>query len=155
MAGRGRKCFVYVIKSGDVPLYVGKGTGRRHKSSARAHGGEAHILEWCDSDDHAFERERHWITELQPENNICPGGNGGRSKPRSRFDVPKGLKGIVSAVDWRRTVKEQDKLAADMERIGSRKYVAQFLCRKLDEANCEAWGVSKVDLFRLREVAHG
>jgi hypothetical protein len=152
---RGREFFVYVIKCGEVPLYVGKGTGKRHKRSAKAHGGEAHILEWCDTDDAAFERERHWIAELKPENNKCPGGNGGRAKPRSPYDLPKALVGKISEKEWRSAVRQRDREAKEIEHLGSRRYVARFLCRKLNEANCEGWGVSKVDLFRLREVAHG
>ena len=129
------KCYVYLLKDGDLPIYVGKGTGRRAYQSKLKHGGEIHYLEKDLSDDAAFKRERFWIAELTPPNNILAGGNGGRSKPK-----PKPRK---------------TKFERDIERIGSRKYVAQFLMTRLAEHNCEQWGVSKVDLSRLREVAHG
>jgi hypothetical protein len=40
-------------------------------------------------------------------------------------------------------------------RMASRKMVARALLKKLNEANCEQYGVSKVDICRLREVANG
>jgi len=132
MAGR---CYVYLIKNGDVPLYVGKGTSGRGKVSARRHGGELHILEDGLSDDQAFKSERKWIAELCPTENICPGGNGGRSKPKRKP---------------RRTADE-----IEMDRVGTRVFSARILCAKLDFSNCEEWGVSKVDMSRLMEVAHG
>jgi hypothetical protein len=36
-----------------------------------------------------------------------------------------------------------------------RRSIAKFLLRRLNEANCEQYGVSKVDISRLREVAYG
>lgn len=129
------KCYVYLLKESDLPIYVGKGSGRRAYHSKLKHGGEIHYLEKDLSDDAAFERERFWISELMPTNNISAGGAGGRVKPK-----PKPRK---------------TKIERDIERIGSRKYTAQFLITRLAEHNCERWGVSKVDLNRLREVAYG
>ena len=43
----------------------------------------------------------------------------------------------------------------EIERVGSQKYTARWLCSRLHEGNCEQYGVSKVKLDRLREVAHG
>jgi hypothetical protein len=36
-----------------------------------------------------------------------------------------------------------------------RKMVARALLKKLNEDNCEQYDVSKVEIFRLREVAYG
>lgn len=157
MAGKKKAgiCYVYLLKDGDIPIYVGKGVKGRAKASQRKHGGQIHILEDGLCDDDAFSRERYWIAELTPLNNLCPGGNGGRATPRSRFDLPKSLEGEVKPSEWRKFLREQDSEEAEIERVGSKKHTARFLCRKLDERNCEKWGVSKIDLNRLREVAYG
>lgn len=147
---RGRH-YVYAVKNGDVVLYVGKGTGRRKSASARKHGGEAVVIEWFDCETEAFERERHWIRELLPENNICPGGNGGRCKPKSKYDIPKALSGKVSKAEWRRHVRESEDEAKEMARLGPRVYAARFLLRNIEAVR----RLSKVDESRLREVAYG
>jgi hypothetical protein len=36
-----------------------------------------------------------------------------------------------------------------------RRKIAKFLVKRLNEDNCERYGVSKVQIFRLREVANG
>lgn len=131
----GGRSYVYLIKDGETPIYVGKGTGRRAAHSARKHGGEVVYLERDLTDDQAFNRERHWIAELQPVENKCLGGNGGRCRPKA--------------------APQKCKVMREIERVGSRVYAARFLLTKLSEANCERWGVSKVELSRLREVAHG
>lgn len=129
--------YVYVITDGDVTLYVGKGTGRRHLASARKHGGIAEIREWFKNEDRAFARERELIAELSPRNNKCPGGYGGRATPKPA--PPKTL--------W-------DKEFAEIERIGTRRYVAQFLLRNAAVIAKHA-PASKLDISRLREVAYG
>jgi hypothetical protein len=134
MAAR-KQAYVYLVADGETPLYVGKGTGNRMNVSARRLGGSASVLEECRDETEAFKRERHWIAQLQPTENIRAGGNGGRCRR------------------LRRAVA--DKVTREIERVGSQVFAARALCRKLDETNCEQWGVSKVDLFRLREVAHG
>ncbi|MGB1214848.1 MAG: hypothetical protein ACPG4X_15890 [Pikeienuella sp.] len=87
------------------------------------------------SDDSAFKAERKWIAELQPTNNISPGGNGGRT--RKKRAAPR------------------CKVEAEIDRVGGQVYAARLLLTKLAEHNCEEWGVSKLDLGRLKEVAHG
>lgn len=149
------KFFVYAIMDGPTCLYVGKGCGHRHKASARKHGGEPVILKRFSKELDAFKAEREYIAELLPQNNIAPGGNGGRSTPVSRFDLPKALESLVSKAAWRKSVLEAEAEAAEMARIGTRKYAARSLCQKMDESNCEQWGVSKLDMVRLREVAYG
>lgn len=155
MASKGPKFYVYAIMDGPTVLYVGKGCGRRAYQSSRKHGGEFKIIERLASESKAFERERHWISELLPQNNICPGGNGGRAKPVSKYEMPKRLRGVVSEAEWRRSMKAAEAEYAEMERMGTRTYAAKTLLKFLDERNCEQWGVSKVDLNRLREVADG
>lgn len=136
-AGRGRKpkFYVYRLFDGFETLYVGKGSGRRLANQKCAYRCEGEVLECCTSDDHAFAREVHWIAQLRPTLNKLAGGNGGRCRPK-----PKP----------RRTRDE-----IEIERTGSRRYAARFLLSKLDERNCDAYGLSKVGLSRLREVANG
>jgi hypothetical protein len=147
--------YVYAIMDGATCLYVGKGCGNRHKASARKHGGQPKILARFNKEAEAFDAEVQYIAELMPQNNVASGGYGGRATPVSRFDIPKALVGIVSKAEWRRGLLEADAEAAAIARLGSRRYAAISLCQRLDESNCERWGVSKLDLFRLREVANG
>jgi len=44
---------------------------------------------------------------------------------------------------------------ADGDEDLSRRGVAKFLLRRLNEANSEQYGISKIDLCKLREVANG
>lgn len=147
--------YVYAIMDGETVLYVGKGTGRRAKASARKHGGKESILEEMECETTAFERECFWIAELSPQNNISAGGNGGRVRAKSKYELPRALVGVISQSQWRKDVKAQEALELEIAAIGSRKYAAKSLCERLNEHNCELWGVSKVDLNRLREVAYG
>lgn len=139
MAGKGKGrepgFYVYAIMDGETVLYVGKGHGRRARVSARNHCGQHRILERMECENEAFAREVFWIAELMPQNNITKGGNGGRVKPKGK--------------------KRQPKAYYEMERVGRQVYCARFLCERLAEHNCELYGVSKVDLNRLREVAYG
>jgi hypothetical protein len=127
--------YVYRILDGEQTRYVGKGTNRRLQHQIRKFGCPGEIIEICKSDDHAFERERFWIAMLKPTDNILAGGNGGRARARRKPKTNKDMR--------------------EIHRIGSRKYAAQVLIRKLYEGNCEQYGVSKVALNRLREVANG
>lgn len=94
------------------------------------------IIEGGLSEDEAFKRERFWIAELKPTANKCAGGNGGRSIP-------------VRLPAW------YSRFLKEYQKVGPRRYVAQAILKKLNERNCEQFGVSKVDIFRLREVANG
>ena len=129
------KFYVYAVKVDGQIAYVGKGTGRRASVSAKRCNGEWEILKSFAKEDAAFAYEREMIALHKPGLNISTGGNGGRAVPKRAPRKPK----------W----------VAEMERIGTKVYAARFLLTKLDERNCERWGVSKVDLFRLREVAVG
>ena len=145
MATKGRKpeTYVYVIERDGVPLYVGKGTKYRCNVSAKKHGGVARILERFDSDCDAFAAERRYIAELMPTENKCPGGSGGRCVPKPE------------TAEERRNRLAFERECAEIERVGSRRYAARFLMSRLSLDNCERYGVSKVDWFRLREVANG
>lgn len=126
--------YVYRIFDGAVTVYIGKGSGKRLEAQKRRFGCDGEIIERCRSDDHAFERERHWIASLKPTDNISPGGNGGRCKPKR---VPRKPKEYL-----------------EMERVGLRRYAARFLLTKLDESNCEQHGISPAAIVKLRNVAN-
>lgn len=128
-----RRFYVYRIYDGHETVYVGKGSGRRLKQQARKFRLPAEIVEECKSEDHAFKREIHWTETLRPTLNSHRGGAGGRCRVR----------------------RKPQREFAEIERIGSRRYAARFLLRKIDERNCAALGLSKVDVNRLREVANG
>lgn len=132
-------CFVYAVKQGEKVVYIGKGTGRRAHVSARKFDGLPYILANFDCEDKAFAHERELIAIHNPPMNVCAGGNGGRSRPKHAVRLPAW---------WRKSI-------AEIERVGSRVYAARLLVARIDETNCEGLGVSKVDLFRLREVANG
>lgn len=137
MAERGRRpgFYVYRIFDGVTTVYVGKGSGSRLANQKRVFALPGEIIEECRSDDHAFEREIHWIKTLMPTDNKNVGGLGGRVRPRRKPRLTK---------EYR-----------EIEAMGSRRYAARFLLTKLSEVNCEHWGVSKVGLDRIREVANG
>jgi len=149
------KFYIYAIMDGPTVLYVGKGSGRRSQQSAKKHGGTVAILERTNCEKQAYSREVFWIGDLCPQNNVAAGGGGGLTTKVSKYDVPKALEGVVSKSEWRRSLNECEAEAAEIKAIGSRVYAARFLCRKLDHSNCEQWGVSKVDIDRLFEIAHG
>lgn len=157
MAARGRQpgfreCYVYCVFDGVTPLYVGKGTGRRMRASAAKHGGEAKVLERFKDEGEAFKAERRWIAELMPQNNKCPGGNGGRAGPLPL--VPPNLRSVVSEAEMRREMRKEAKIRKEMERVGSRVYAARFLLSR-DLSACfpgsEVAGIRK----SLEAVANG
>lgn len=130
-----REFYVYRIFDGFETRYVGKGSGRRLTNQKRRFRCDGEIIERCRSDDHAFDRERHWIKQLMPTENRSAGGYGGRCRPARKPRLPKEIRSI--------------------EQVGTRRAAARFLLTRLNEANCSRHGVSKVDLVRLREVANG
>lgn len=149
-AARGRKprFYVYLVSRDGVPLYVGKGVGRRMHQSARKHGGDATVLEWCASESAAFDRERHYIAELCPTENRCPGGNGGRAGPVPL--VPRQFQGRITESEMRKALKEMGAFEAECERVGSRRMAARMLLRfDLRDYVC----ASKIDA--IRQVAYG
>lgn len=137
------KCYVYRIFDGMETVYVGKGSGYRLNSQKRKFGLSGEIIEHCESDDVAFQREIHWIAALRPTANKLLGGNGGRTAPKP---ISK---------EMMKANKEYAKFERDYETVGPRRYVARFLLTILSESNAPKFGLSTVDLFRLREVANG
>jgi len=125
--------YVYRIFEGVHTLYVGKGSGKRLANQKRRFRSDGEIIEWCRTEDKAFEREVHWIAELMPTENVLAGGNGGRVKRKKR----------------------QPAFLSEIEKAGPRRYAARFLLTKLNELNCAQWGVSPENLIRLREMASG
>jgi len=95
------------------------------RASAAKHGGEAKVLERFTDECAAFKAERKWIAELMPQNNKCPGGNGGRAGPLPL--VPPRFRGVISEAEMRREMRKEAKIREEMERIGSRVYAARFL----------------------------
>lgn len=132
------RTYVYRIFDGFETVYVGKGSGRRIRQQAARFKCQGEIIQHCTTDEEAFKAERKWISELKPTANRHPGGQGGRVKPKHD----------PHAASWRKFLKEYNE-------VGPRRYAARFLARKLNEANCEKWGVSKIDVFRIHEVANG
>ncbi len=135
--------YVYRIFDGHQTVYVGKGSGRRLDCQIKKFGMPGEVVETCTSDDHAFERERHWISVFKPTENRLPGGNGGRVRPKP----------ISSAM--KRAAKEYRAMVSEIERVGSKRFVAQFLVSRLSSENIGSFGVSEVELSRLRGVANG
>lgn len=141
MAARGRTpgFYIYAIMDGPTVLYVGKGSGRRKHQSAKKHNGTPVILEEFDDEAKAYKSEVSWISELRPQNNRNRGGGGNVARPVKRSKYSARLEAEMK----------------EMMRIGTQRYAAIELCKRLDVSNCEQWGVSKLDLFRLHEVANG
>lgn len=138
-----RMSYVYRIFDGLETVYIGKGSGRRLKQQMRSFGMSGEIIEECNSDDHAFERERHWIKTLMPTANISPGGAGGRTKPKEMTREEK------------RAAKDYSNFMKEYNELGSRRWTARALLRMLNLNNCEAHGISKVGLSRILGVANG
>lgn len=149
MAPRGRSkgfkmpdCYVYAVMDRDAVVYVGKGTGRRYKESARRHGGEGKILERFDCEDKAFARERELINEWQPALNVSTGGTGGRVKPKP-----------ISS-EMKRALREQEREQREMREVGLRRYIARWLLGKDLGAVLPASEVAGIRQ-RLEPVANG
>lgn len=134
MATRKIEFYVYRIFDRFETVYVGKGSGRRLANQTRRFGLPGEIIERCNSDDHAFEREIFWIAELRPTENRAPGGGGGRVRPKP-----------ISR-DEKRFIKD----LAEVERIGTRRYAARMLLRFDTSGHLDP---SKLDA--IRRVANG
>ena len=76
--------YVYDIIIDGVIAYVGKGSGKRVKTQARAKSGEGVKVALFFNEDEAYRYERHRIRELQPYLNKHPGGNGSRKKKQRK-----------------------------------------------------------------------
>lgn len=138
-----RAFYVYRIFDGHETVYVGKGSGRRLQSQMRSFSMDGEVIEHCSSDDHAFEREVHWISQLKPTANKAAGGNGGRCRPKPL------------SPEQRKAKREYAAFLAEYDSVGPKRHVARFLLSKLNETNCGAYGLSTIDISRLREVSSG
>lgn len=115
-APRGRPAgyLAYVYRFDDDEgrcIYIGKGTGDRLKRQGKRFGREGYVVKWCRTETAAFNLEAKLIEKLQPVENKVSGG-GGAVK---RF----GIKALTKE-PWQ----------TEMERIGTRKYIAKFLLSK-------------------------
>ena len=114
MAARGRKpgfgrFYVYAIHDGDgVPVYIGKGIGRRLDLQRGRFARPGYILRRFRTEDAAFQFDARMVAELKPQMNRCPGGAGGRASKR-----------IVRLPACYR----------EMERVGTRVYAARELLK--------------------------
>jgi hypothetical protein len=135
MAGRKAGWYVYAVRLAEGAIaYIGKGSGNRHKASAKRVGGEVEILQRFTSERQAFKAEKALIATHNPPFNKTGGGDGGRS---------------------RRRIARQPKWVKEINEIGVQRYAARFLLTKLNEHNCEQYGMSKLGLIRTREIANG
>jgi len=103
--------YVYRIFDEHQTLYVGKGCRDRLAQQKRRFRCNGEIVEKCTSDAQAFAREKFWIAELHPTENVLPGGNGGWSIKRKK----------------REPVLEIMKEFREIERMGTRKYAARLI----------------------------
>lgn len=128
------KFYVYRIFNGETTVYIGKGCGYRLAAQIKRFGLPGEKIEQGLTEERAFEREVHWIAELMPTDNKNPGGRGGKSGKRTAY---------------------MDKDMLQIQVVGSRRYAARLLLRKLSHSNCISYGLSKLDLYRIAEVASG
>lgn len=143
--------YIYCFIDGHEILYIGKGSGRRVNAQARRFSCEYKILERTDDEEFAYYREKHWIAQLQPTLNMNKGGGGSISSDI----VPLQYRRLFTLKEWKKSKVESTREAREIERVGSRKYAAQILLKKVDERNCSQFGLSEVDVNRWREVANG
>lgn len=144
--------YIYCFQDGAEILYVGKGTGRRLIQQEKRFGFAGSIIERMTDEEEAYRREIYWIGRLLPTQNKNAGGGGGMSSPNP---IPHALRGQITAKEWEKAKREAEREQAIIESIGTRRYAARLLLSKLDENNCELFGLSKVDLVRCVEVANG
>jgi len=81
--------YVYVIVENGLPIYVGKGSGKRFKVQCRKFGCNGYIAERYRSGIAAYRGEIKLIKELRPELNRHSGGNGGRSQKIAKKYKPE------------------------------------------------------------------
>lgn len=145
--------YVYAFRDGAEVVYIGKGTGRRLQQQEKRFGLKGEVLGRYECEDKCFAAERDFIKQLMPNENRNRGGGGGRVTPASL--VPLNYRGKITEREFKKAMAQHKQELAEIERLGSRRYSARILISRLNDANCEQWGVSKVDLNRLREVAYG
>jgi hypothetical protein len=125
--------YVYVIHDGDgLPVYIGKGSGRRLEAQRKRFGRQGYVWRRFKSEDAAFAFEARCIAELSPALNRCAGGAGARvtTKAPREYRCPT---------------------AIAMQEIGPRRYVAR---RLFDFVGVERY-IDPSKLDAIRQVANG
>lgn len=120
--------YVYRLKDeyGRV-LYIGKGSGRRLYNQKRKYRCEGEIVREFAKEADAYKYEIECIATERPELNIHKGGNG----------------------SWvRRPKRRKTKIEREIERVGSRVYVARFLVDRC------FYRLKPDQLERLKKVAY-
>jgi hypothetical protein len=89
-------------------------------------------------------------TPKTPDNATLPepAGSAGRELRRQQA---KGSK-MVEAAKSRAARQAKTRTMPKKPTADARRKIAKFFLRRLNEHNCERYGVSKVDIFRLREA---
>ncbi|MEZ0064020.1 hypothetical protein ABIF26_009582 [Bradyrhizobium elkanii] len=121
--------YVYRIFDGFETVYIGKGSGRRLASQKSKFGLAGEIIARFKSERDAYAFEIKMIAQLMPTANKHPGGNGSRARRK-----------IHRRFGWE----------IEMDRVGSRRYVARELLKFDLSRMIDA---SKIDA--IREVANG
>lgn len=121
--------YVYSIGPIDRPVYIGKGSGGRFGVQLNRFQREGRICAYFRREKDAYAYEVKEIARLSPGLNKHPGGNGSNA-------IPKVI---------RRTKEE-----IEMDRIGSRVYVARWL---MNSPWLKTRNPSEVE--RIRRVANG
>lgn len=132
--------YIYAFFDGAQTLYVGKGTGRRLQKQEKRFGIPGKIVEWVDSEEAAYKREKHWISELRPTENRDAGGRGGWSTkgPHAELDFPNGLtpEGLAHAAPFIAKLlliwKRDKSLAGILNILGA--YIPAHGLEKMSEA---------------------
>lgn len=127
------KFYVYKIDDENDCLYIGKGTNRRHIVSSRRFNNEAVIIAYFRKESYAYDFEREMIAEHKPIMNKCLGGNGPYTK--------------------KRRARRREKWEMEIERLGSRRYVAKLLLKY--EYFLPFHGISASKIEEIRGVANG
>jgi hypothetical protein len=79
-----------------------------------------------------------------------------KPKPEPKADEPKKpYLRTPAELETAHRVSDRQECRPPAPRIADRRNVAKLLLKKLNEDNCEQYGVSKIDIFRLRDVAYG
>ena len=147
-----KDCYIYVFREGVVPYYVGKGSGRRFQVQKKKFGLDGDILERGLTEEEAYLREVHWISVLKPTLNRNKGGGGSRA---CQLLVPLGYRDLITEAEMAAQMKQSEAEYKTMEKMGTQKYVAKMMLGFISEANCARFGLSKVDVNRLRNVVYG
>ncbi len=88
--------YVYALVLDGVPVYVGKGSGRRLSAQKRNFGLPGYEVARFRSETDAYRFEREVIAEWEPAFNKHPGGNGGTVRKRRRARLSSFAKELLA-----------------------------------------------------------